>query len=276
MSLLSFCISQLSYEEARIVLNGVPLDMTSSFRPGSRFAPGAIREASFEFEDYDYLSGNNMLDVPFFDVGDMELSGPIDVIMEEIFEETKNHVYNNKIPVSLGGEHLVTFPIIKALSTKYPTLDIVVFDAHLDLKESYLKAKLSHAAVMRRIIEYNQDCQIVHFGARSATKEEKELADTHPQVHIKNGLSALRQNAPLYISIDMDVLDPSAAPGVGNPEPGGWSYKALARMLQKFKGRQIVGADVVEISPPYDPSKITAITGAKLVRDLFFLIRHSL
>ncbi|HLC16858.1 MAG TPA: agmatinase [Thermodesulfovibrionia bacterium] len=275
MRITSFCECSNPYESANIVLMGIPLDSTASFRPGSRFAPAAVRDASFEFEDYEFLTGENIQKVPFCDVGDIAVPGSLNESLDSIYKDVKVYIDDGMIPVSIGGEHLATLPIIQALITKHKMLNIVVFDAHLDLKDTYLKAKYSHATVMRRILELNETSEICFFGIRSSTFEEKMMLDNHPRLFYED-ISHLRKDVPVYISIDMDVLDPSVAPGVGNPEPGGWSYPRLYSMLQKLKDFSIAGADVVEISPHYDLSAITAITGAKIVRDLLFLINRQI
>jgi len=275
MRLASFCECSNPYESSKIILMGIPLDSTASFRPGARFAPAAVRDASFEFEDYEFLTGDNIRKVPFCDIGDIPILGPLDESLALIFKDIKVYIDDGMIPVSIGGEHLATLPIIKALITKYKMLNIVVFDAHLDLKDTYLKTRYSHATVMRRILELNEIGEICFFGIRSSTYEEKIMLECHPRLSYEN-TARLRKDVPVYISIDMDVLDPSTAPGVGNPEPGGWDYSQLYMMLQKLKDFSIIGADVVEISPHYDFSAITAITGAKIIRDLLFLINRQI
>lgn len=272
MSNIFFCECSCKYDDANIVLMGIPLDSTASFRPGARFAPAAVRDASFEFEDYEFLTGENIQEVPFCDVGNIAVIGPLDESLDNISERLKLYIDDSRIPLSIGGEHLITLPIIKALVTKYRALNVIVFDAHPDLKDEYLKAKYSHATVMRRVLEYDEINTISYYGIRSATYEEKLLLESNTALFNPVDLLKLNPDIPVYISIDMDVLDPSYAPGVGNPEPGGWSYKRLYNTLQKLKSFIIVGADIVEISPKYDPSAITAITGAKIARDLLFLL----
>lgn len=276
MSITSFCECSRKYDEAQIALMAIPLDCTASFRPGTRFAPAAVRHASLEFEDYEFLTGEDIQKVPFCDVGDIPIIGPLNESLDIISDRVKSIVDDGKIPLSIGGEHLITLPVIKALTTKYRELNVLVFDAHLDLKDEYLKAKYSHATVMRRVSDCEEVNTISFYGIRSATSGEKELLESNPRLFNPTDLSNLNRNIPVYISIDIDVLDPSCAPGVGNPEPGGWSYQRLYNTLQKLKSFTIAGADVVEISPPYDPSAITSITGAKIIRDLLFLINKQL
>jgi agmatinase len=271
-----FCFSNYSYEEAKVVLCGVPFDLTASYRPGSRFAPPQIRETSWEFEDYEFLTGENILTVPFYDSGDMDIMGGTEESLENIYSNVKSFVDDGKIPLAIGGEHLITLPIVKALLARYKALNMVVFDAHLDLKDTYAGRQLSHATVMKRVSELQQICSILYFGIRSATEEEKTLWMSRDDFFSHRGIDGLKRDIPLYISIDMDALDPSCAPGVGNPEPGGLTYREIYSILQELSHFTIVGADVVEISPPYDPSGITGVTGARIVRDLLFLIYKNL
>ena len=276
MFVASFCECSRKYEDSKIALMGIPLDSTASFRPGARFAPSAVRDASFEFEDYEFLTGEDIQEVSFCDVGNIPIIGSLNESLNIISDRVKVYIEDGNIPLSIGGEHLITLPIIKAMATKYKPLNVVVFDAHLDLKDEYLKARYSHATVMKRVLECDHISEISFFGIRSSTYKEKELLENNQRLSISKDFSSLKQDVPVYISIDIDVLDPSCAPGVGNPEPGGWSYRRLYYALQKLKGFIIAGADVVEISPQYDPSAITAITGAKIVRDLLFLINKQL
>jgi agmatinase len=271
-----FSFSKHTFEEARIVICGIPLDLTASYRPGCRFAPSSIREASWEFEDYEFRTGEDILTVAFYDAGDMEIKGRGGELLENIYSQIKTMVDKGKIPLALGGEHLITLPIVKALLTRHEALNIVVFDAHLDLKDTYSGLRYSHATVMKRVSELHNVHSIVHFGVRSATEEEKILWENHGELFFHQGISGLDKNIPLYISIDMDSLDPSCAPGVGNPEPGGFMYREIYTILQELRNFTLAGADIVEISPPYDPSGITSITGARIARDLLFLIHKTL
>lgn len=272
-----FCYTDHTYEEARIAVCGIPLDGTASYRAGTRFAPLHVRDASWQFEDHDFLTGRDIRTVPFYDMGDMEIEGTAEAQLESIYTNVKNIVDDNKIPLAIGGEHLITLPIVKALLTGHKALNFVVFDAHLDLKDTYSGLSYSHATVMKRVIELQAagSGSFAYYGVRSSTEEEKNFFMSHDELFSHKGISGLQRDIPLYISIDMDVLDPSCAPGVGNPEPGGLTYRELYAILQDLSHFTLAGADVVEISPPYDSSGITAITGARIIRDLLFLINKA-
>lgn len=275
-----FSESRKTYETADIILLGIPLDVTVSFRPGTRFASSAIRETSWHLEDYNYLADENILDVPFFDMGDLHLTGNLDNNFKEIKSVIKRILDDRKRPLSIGGEHLITFPIIQAISEYYPDLHVIVFDAHTDLSDSYRNMQLSHTNVIRLVYDIVGSNRIFMFGTRTGTKEDKKFINGRivssydpPSDEILEGL----EDKPVYISIDVDVLDPSVAPGVGTPELLGWKYEELYKTIRRFdRLNHIVGADIVEICPPYDRTEVTTLIGAKIVRELMFLVNKSL
>ena len=222
-----------SYKDAKIVLYGVPFDNTTSFRPGARFGSQAIRNESYGLEEYSIYQDTRLSDYAIHDAFDLECPfGDTKGSLAIIEKFSSKVVKDNKIPVALGGEHLISYACIKPLIHKYPDLTVIHFDAHTDLREEYLKQKLSHATVMRRISEIVKDKHIYQFGIRSGEKDEFIFADTHTNMY-KYDLNALTKaiailrGTPIYLSLDLDVLDPSVFCGTGTPEPGGISFKEL-------------------------------------------------
>lgn len=275
-----FSESTKTYETADIILLGIPLDVTVSFRPGTRFAPSAIREISWHLEDYDYLTDENILDVPFFDMGDLHLTGNLDNNLTEIRSAIERILDDRKIPFSIGGEHLITFPIVQAVIERYPDLHVLVFDAHTDLSDSHREMHLSHANVMKLVYDIVGDNRIFMFGTRTGPGEDKEFLKGRIFSSFKpppDELLKKLKNKPIYLSIDVDVLDPSIAPGVTAPELMGWRYEELYKTIKRFRGfKKIVGFDITEICPPYDPAEITTLIGAKVVREIMFLLNRLL
>ncbi|MFZ6016524.1 MAG: agmatinase [Nitrospirota bacterium] len=275
-----FSESKRTYETAEIIILGIPLDVTVSFRPGTRFAPSAIREISWHLEDYNYLTDEDILDVPFFDMGDLCLTENLDNNLIEIRSVIKRILDDRKIPLSIGGEHLITFPIIQALSEIYHELHIIALDAHTDMSDEYRNIQLSHANVMKLVYDIVGRKRLFMFGTRSGTKEDKQFMAGNIFSSYKPPeaftIEKLRDK-PVYISIDMDVLDPSIAPGVTTPEPLGWKYEELYETIKKFSGfKKIVGTDITELCPHYDPTGITSLIGAKAAREIMFLLNRCL
>ena len=275
----TFIGCEKEYDEADIVLFGIPFDGTTSFRPGTRFAMQAIRPDSYGLETYSPYSKRDLENCNIFDGGDVEVPlGNTEQVMETILDYTRQIVADGKKFLMVGGEHLVSYPTIKAMHEKYPDLHIIHFDAHTDLRDTYNDQKLSHATVLRRAHDMLGDGRIFQFGIRSGTEEEFVWAETHitqemftcetlPQV-----IDRLK-DVPVYITIDLDVLDPSIFPGTGTPEPGGWTYRELLNALSQFeKLNQIVAADVVELSPQYDPSGGSTAVACKTIRELLLTL----
>lgn len=275
-----FSESRETYETADIILLGIPLDVTVSFRPGTKFAPSAIREISWHLEDYNYLTDEDILDVPFFDIGDLHLTGNLDNNLDEIRSAIKRILDDRKIPLSIGGEHLITFPIIQAMSEYYLDLHVIVFDAHTDLSDEYRNLRLSHANVTRLVYDVVGRERLFLFGTRTGTKEDKQFMESKILSSYgppRDELLERLENKPVYISIDVDILDPSVAAGVSNPELGGWKYEELNKTIRRFAIlNKIIGADIVEICPNYDSSGITTLVGSRLVREVLFLINTTL
>ncbi len=270
---------QSTYEDANIVLFGAPYDGTTSYRPGTRFGPSAIRRESYGLESYSPQQDADLEGAPIHDLGDLDLpfGGP-DIPLAIIRETVEGVAADDKIPVMLGGEHLVTLGAVEAISHKYPDLHILHFDAHTDLREDYIGQRLSHATLLRRCHDLLGDGRIFQLGIRSGLREEFSLGrEGHVWQHLfdldglPEAIDQLRGH-PVYVTIDLDVLDPSVFPGTGTPEPGGVSFQALAQAIASLRGLHLVGADLVELSPPYDPSGISTAAAGKLLRELLLVI----
>lgn len=267
-----------AYEEAELVLFGIPYDGTTSFRPGTRFGPGAARQDSFGIETYSPYFDQDLEDYKLCDLGDIELAfGNSARVMETIEQFARPIVQDNKKIVSIGGEHLVTYPVFKAVFEKYPDLAIVHLDAHTDLRDDFMGEKLSHATVIKRIWDHVGDDSIFQFGIRSGLKEEFEWAKQHTHLEkfstrtLSDAIQRIGQR-PVYLTIDLDVLDPSIFSGTGTPEPGGLSFSALIEALQTLKGLNIVAADAVELAPHYDQSGVSTAVACKLIREITLLM----
>lgn len=269
------------YQESSVVIFSCPMDTTCSFRPGTRFAGPAIRTDSFGVEWYSPYYDMDLKDYQTCDIGDLNLPiGDVKRCLKIIEETTLEIINDNKLPMMIGGEHLVSLGVIRALVSKYPDLRIIHFDAHTDLRDEFFGMKLSHATVLKRSYDLLGDGKIYQFGIRSGSKEEFEWAKKH--VHMqKFNLDGLKvviekiKNYPVYITIDLDVLDPSIFPGTGTPEPGGITYKELLNALQDFlKLNNIVGIDMVELSPHYDVSGASNAVACKTLRELVLLLHN--
>lgn len=262
------------YEDAKIVLFGAPFDSTTSFRPGTRFASQAMRSESFGIETYSPYQDKDVLDISVFDSGDLELPfGNPDRALSDIEDRTKTILDDGKIPCMIGGEHLVTLGAVRAVSEKYDNLHIVHFDAHADLREDYLGVQLSHACVLRRCHDIVGDGRIFQFGIRSGEREEFRFAEEHTTMNKFNfdGLSETVQKIgqnPVYFTLDLDVLDPSQFPGTGTPEAGGVTFTELMAAVKEVSKLNIVGFDVNELSPVYDPSGRSTALACKLLREI--------
>ena len=270
-----------SYDDARIVLFGAPFDSTTSFRPGTRFAPHAIRSESFGLETYSPWLDRDLEDISVFDSGDIELCiGSADKALDQISERTATILKDGKIPFMIGGEHLVTLGAFREVFKKYPDIHIIHFDAHTDLRDDYLDVKFSHACVIRRCHDLVGDGRIHQFGIRSGERAEWRWArqghtDLHPFSF--DGLAETVKglgSTPVYFTIDLDVMDPSVFPGTGTPEYGGVTFMQLFEALKTVCGGcNIVGLDVNELCPPYDQTGASTAAACKIIRELLLSIR---
>lgn len=268
-----------NYEDSNVVLFGAPFDGTTSYRPGTRFGSKAIRSESFGIETYSPYQDKDLEDYKIFDYGDLELCfGNTERVLKDIEEQADTIFNDEKIPGMIGGEHLVTLGAVRAAVKKYPDLNIIHFDAHTDLREEYLGETLSHATVMRRIHDIVGDNKIHQFGIRSGERKEFYWAKEHTNLNKFNfnGLEEavrLLQGKPVYFTIDLDVLDPSEFCGTGTPEAGGVSFTELLNAIIEVGKLNIVGFDMVELSPIYDQSGASTAIACKILRELLLSIQ---
>lgn len=268
------------YEEANIVLFGAPFDSTTSFRPGARFGSAAMRHESFGIETYSPYQDEDLTDYKVFDSGDMELCfGSAAEALDDIEERAEIILNDGKLPLLIGGEHLVTLGSVRAVAKKYENLHIIHFDAHADLRDDYLGVKLSHACVIRRCHELVGDGHIHQFCIRSGEREEFKFADAHTDMHRFDfdGLAEVveklkKEQAPVYFTIDLDCLDPSVFPGTGTPEAGGVSFKELLGAIEKVCEANVVAADVNELAPMLDASGASTAVACKVLRELLLAL----
>ena len=268
------------YKDAGIALFGAPFDSTTSFRPGARFGSSAIRHESFGIETYSPYQDKDLLDKKVFDCGDLELCfGSSEAALKDIEEQTRTILNDGKLPIMIGGEHLVTFGAVKAVFEKHPDMHIIHFDAHCDLRDDYLGAKLSHACVLRRCHELVGDGKIHQFCIRSGDREEFIFANGHTDMHKFNfyGLKEVcdelkKNNTPVYFTIDLDCLDPSVFCGTGTPEAGGVNFPELLDAILKVSMTDIVGADINELAPMIDSSGASTAVACKVLRELILSI----
>ncbi len=268
------------YEEAKIVVFGAPFDSTTSFRPGARFGSAAMRHESFGLETYSPYQDKDLLDAKVFDSGDLELCfGSAESALEDIEARTRIILEDGKLPVLIGGEHLVTLGAVRAVFEKNPNMHIIHFDAHADLREDYLGARFSHACVIRRCHELVGDGRIHQFCIRSGDREEFAFAKEHTDMHrfdfkgLTEVVSSLREDqVPVYFTMDLDCLDPSAFSGTGTPEAGGVSFIQLLEAILQVSDLQIVGADINELAPMLDSSGVSTATACKVLRELLLAL----
>ena len=276
----TFIGCESSFEEASIVLYGAPFDSTTSFRPGARFGPSAMRHESFGLETYSPYQDKDLIDISVFDSGDLELCfGSSEIALSDIQKRAEEILKAGKFPLLLGGEHLVTLGAVRAAAAKYPDLHIIHFDAHADLRDDYLGAKLSHACVLRRCHEIVGDGHIHQFCIRSGEREEFQFASRHTDFHpftfegLGETVRELKEKqVPVYFTIDLDCMDPSVFPGPGTPEAGGVSFLELLKAIRIVSQTNVVGADVNELAPMLDVSGVSTATACKVLRELLLAI----
>ena len=268
------------YGDARIALFGAPFDSTTSFRPGARFGSSAIRHESFGLETYSPYQDRDLADISVFDCGDLELCfGSAETALKDIEEKAKEILSDGKLPFLVGGEHLVTLGAVRAAAERYPDLHIIHFDAHADLRDDYLGARLSHACVMRRCHELTGDGRIHQFCIRSGEKAEFAFAEAHTDLH-KFGFDGLKElvgklaedRTPVYLTVDLDCLDPALFCGTGTPEAGGVSFTQLLEAILAVSRCNIIGADVNELAPMLDASGASTAAACKIVREMLLAI----
>lgn len=273
-----FIKSHQNFEESEAVLYGMPMDWTVSFRPGSRFGPTRIREVSVGLEEYSAYLDRELEEVKYFDAGDIPLPfGNAQRSLDMIEDFVDQVLAADKFPLGIGGEHLVTWPVIRAMYKKYPDLAIIHMDAHTDLREDYEGEPLSHSTPIRKAAELIGPQNVFSFGIRSGMKEEfqwaKEVGMYIAKFEVLEPLKEILPKLagrPVYVTIDIDVLDPAHAPGTGTVDAGGITSRELLASIHEIAKSDIkvVGADLVEVAPIYDPSEQTANTASKLLREM--------
>ncbi|GAA0095335.1 agmatinase [Clostridium perfringens] len=276
----TFIGCEAEYDESSIVVFGAPFDSTTSFRPGTRFASQVMRGESWGLESYSPYQDLDLYDFNIFDGGEIELPfGNSEGALALIEDFSTKVVEDGKIPVMIGGEHLVTLGAFKGVFKKYPDVHVIHFDAHADLREDYLGQKLSHATVIHRVWDLVGDNKIFQFGIRSGEKEEFLWAKDHVYTNKFNcdtldyALERVKDK-PVYVTIDLDVLDPSVFPGTGTPEPGGIQFKELLNSILKLRGLNIVGFDINELSPQYDQTGASTAVACKVLREMLLVANN--
>lgn len=269
-----FADAESSFDEAWFVIFGVPYDGTCSHRKGTALAPRTIREESYNFETYLYEHDVDLEDIPVHDLGDIlcadleEMLGGVGSTMGRILEA-------GRFPVILGGEHSLTPPAVR----KFADMGVVILDAHLDFRDQYIEEPNSHACATRRIFDIVGPDNVITIGVRSMERWEKQEADLHGLRYVdagtlrKEGMKKSLANLGwdrIYLSLDMDFMDPSHAPGVGNPETFGFSPEDVKKCINLLADR-LVGFDVCEVSPPYDNGNTSALA-ARLVREVIGVV----
>ncbi|EOU1756575.1 agmatinase [Clostridium perfringens] len=276
----TFIGCEAEYDESSIVVFGAPFDSTTSFRPGTRFASQVMRGESWGLESYSPYQDLDLYDFNIFDGGEIELPfGNSEGALALIEDFSTKVVEDGKIPAMIGGEHLVTLGAFKGVFKKYTDVHVIHFDAHADLREDYLGQKLSHATVIHRVWDLVGDNKIFQFGIRSGEKEEFLWAKDHVYTNKFNcdtldyALERVKDK-PVYVTIDLDVLDPSVFPGTGTPEPGGIQFNELLNSILKLRGLNIVGFDINELSPQYDQTGASTAVACKVLREMLLVANN--
>ena len=280
---LKFAFSKVEFDNSSLThepsfgIMGVPFDSTTTYQPGARYGPLFIREASYNFEKYN-LFLNKRLNANVYDVGNLEaIPGNFQKTCLNLKSVTSSMLDDGMTPLTLGGEHSISYGVINALNIQDAT--VLHFDAHMDLRDKYMGEKYSHATVMRRIHD-KEPLKIIQMGIRSSSQEETEFArkngiNYYTPHEIKNDLSQIKKiihqiEGPIYVTVDMDVLDPAYAPSVGTPTPCGINPKELESLIFCLEGKEVIGFDVVEVSST-SIGDITSINAAKVLLDFLFL-----
>jgi agmatinase len=270
----TFLSAKASFEEGRIVILGCPYDGSASFRPGARFGPSAIRKASWGIETYSPYFRWDLTQLSIHDMGDLELpQGEKKKSLDLIQKAIRKILSKKKFPILLGGDHLITLPILEEILQVYPNLHLLHLDAHTDLREDYLGETLSHSTVIRRVVDRLGKRRLSQIGIRSGTEEEFKLAKEMRSIvsSDKRSLGVLvnrLRNRPVYITLDLDLCDPSLLPGVGTPEPGGLTFQEFISLLKALQPLHVIGFDIVELTPDYDPTQVSSVTASVILREM--------
>jgi len=274
----NYISANASFEKSRGVILGCPYDGSASFRPGARFGPSAIRRASWGIETFSPYFRRDLNHCSIHDMGDLELPlGEKKISLGLIRNGLGKILSEKKFPILLGGDHLITLPIVEEVLTVYPRLHLLQIDAHTDLREDYLGEPLSHSTVMRKVIDHLGEGRLFQIGVRSGTEEEFKLARKMKSiVSLEPGsLSAMTKrlrDQPVYITLDLDVIDPSLMPGVGTPEPGGLTFQEFIFLLKKLQALHVVGLDIVELTPDYDLTQVSSVTASVILREMILAL----
>jgi agmatinase len=269
---------QKPLRKTKYVVFGVPFDVTSTYRTGARFGPNAVRQASQNIETYGFRSGVDVEDLLLHDLGDLHVSTSPRKTVDMLKLVVSDLLTVKKMPVVIGGEHTITLGVLKGLGGKAGETAVVSFDAHLDVRKEYQGLTLSHTTFMRVINEEVKPAKILEVGTRAVSREELAYAEqagidffTAQQIR-KEGAAQIVQRLKeelasykrLYLTVDMDVLDPAFAPAVQNPEPEGLETHMLLDVLCGLCDKRVVGFDVVEVAPVYDQG-VSAVVAAKVM-----------
>ena len=261
----------------RVGLFGVPYDGTTSFRPGTRFGPAAIRDVSNGLETYCPQLDLDLEDLAFADLGAVDIPfGAPEPVLEAVRDSTQAVLNRGLRPLMLGGEHSITAGAVAAVARRHPDLVLVQLDAHADLRDSWLGSHHSHACAMRRCLEVLPSQQLFQLAIRSGTRVEFE--ELHSSGRLMADVEALAialeplRGRPLYLTVDLDWFDPAVLPGTGTPEPGGYLWSDFAALVDVLRRHQLVAADVVELAPQLDPSGVSSVLAAKVTRSLLLLL----
>jgi len=270
----TFISANTPFATSTAVILGCPFDGTASFRPGARFGPSAIRRASWGIETYSPYLKRDLTQLRLHDMGDLELPlGEKETSLSMIREGVRRILSTKKFPILLGGDHLISLPVVEEVLRAYPHLHILHIDAHTDLRENYLGEVLSHSTVMRKIVDRLEKGRLFQIGIRSGTKEEFDLAKELKSIVLPrtDSLRAMVKRIgkhPVYVTFDVDAMDPSLVPGVGTPEPGGLTFEAFISILKELQSLRVVGFDLVELTPDYDPTQVSSVTASVILREM--------
>jgi len=270
----TFISAKAPFKEAAAVILGCPYDGSASFRPGARFGPSAIRRASWGIETFSPYSQKDLTRCPIHDMGDLELPlGEKKISLGLIRKALGQILSKKKFPILLGGDHLITLPIVEEVSLRHSDLHLVHIDAHTDLREDYLGEALSHSTVMRKVVDHLGEGRLFQIGIRSGTEQEFKLARRWKSI-VPNDPRSVKalvkrlKNLPVYVTLDLDVIDPGLFPGVGTPEPGGLTFQGVLFLLKTLQSLRVVGFDLVELTPDYDPTGISSVTASVILREM--------
>jgi agmatinase len=270
----TFISAEASFEEAKIVILGCPYDGSSSFRPGARFGPSALRRASWGIETFSPYFGRDLSQLSIHDMGDLELPlGEKRASLDLIRKALHKILSEKKFPILLGGDHLITFPIFEEVIHVHPDLRLLHLDAHTDLREDYLGETLSHCTVIKKVTNRLDKGRLFQIGIRSGTEQEFQLARKMKSIinPDQNSLKSMVKRLgthPVYLTLDLDVIDPSILPGVGAPEPGGFTFHGFISILKLLEPLHVIGFDLVELTPDYDPTQVSSLTASVMLREM--------